>query len=181
MAAEILGLKLVPARTAGYDALRGKERIQIKGRAYGEKASKSQPISKIKLGAPYDTMLRSTMQHWRRARCWKRPTPPSVSTWPSPARKQENPAPWESRRSGRSHDASGKVRLEARPKQVRGCLDEIVSELLNAADNVECERFNKDTQLTATLLLLMRMVSLIPPLLLLLRLPSDDPYLRSGP
>ncbi len=57
VAAEILGLKLVPARTGGYDALRGKERIQIKGRAYGEKASKSQPISKIKQGAPYDTML----------------------------------------------------------------------------------------------------------------------------
>jgi len=34
VAAEILGLTLVPARTTGYDALRGSERIQIKGRAY---------------------------------------------------------------------------------------------------------------------------------------------------
>jgi hypothetical protein len=71
--------------------------------------------------------------------------------------------------------------LKLDPKQVRGCLDEIVSELLNAADNVECQRFNKDTQLTATLSQLMRMASLIRPLLLLMRLPSDDPYLRSGP
>jgi hypothetical protein len=30
-----------------------------------------------------------------------------------PGSKQENPASWESRRSGRSHDASGKVRLDA--------------------------------------------------------------------
>ncbi len=37
VAAEILGLQLVPARTVGYDTLRGKERIRIKGRAYGEK------------------------------------------------------------------------------------------------------------------------------------------------
>jgi hypothetical protein len=36
VAAEILGLKLVEARNVGYDALRGKERIQIKGRAYTE-------------------------------------------------------------------------------------------------------------------------------------------------
>jgi hypothetical protein len=35
VAAEELGLVLAPARTTGYDALRGSERIQIKGRAYG--------------------------------------------------------------------------------------------------------------------------------------------------
>ena len=46
---------------------------------------------------------------------------------------------------------------------------------------VELERLNKDTQLTATPLLLMRMVSPIRPLILLQRLRSDDPYLRSGP
>jgi len=57
VAAEILGLQLVPARTVGYDALRGEERIQIKGRAYGENASKSQRISKIKQGAPCDVVL----------------------------------------------------------------------------------------------------------------------------
>jgi hypothetical protein len=57
------------------------------------------------------------------------------------------------------------LNLEA--KQVRGCLDEIQSELFNAADDEECQRFHKDTQLTATLLLLARMLSLIRPLLLL--------------
>jgi hypothetical protein len=57
VAAEIIGLQLVPARTVGYDALRGEERIQIKGRAYGENASKSQRISKIKQGAPCDVVL----------------------------------------------------------------------------------------------------------------------------
>ncbi len=53
------------------------------------------------------------------------------------------------------------------PKQVRSCLDEIDSEIFKAADNEECQRFHKDTQLTATLLLLARMSSLIRPLLLL--------------
>lgn len=56
VAAEILGLELVPARTTGYDALRGSERIQIKGRAYtGRKAG--QRMSRIKLDAPCDTVL----------------------------------------------------------------------------------------------------------------------------
>jgi len=57
VAAEVLGLTLVPARTIGYDALRGKERIQIKGRAYGAKAKPGQRMSRIKLDAPCDTVL----------------------------------------------------------------------------------------------------------------------------
>lgn len=57
VAAEILGLTLVPARTVGYDALRGKERIQIKGRAYGAKAKPGQRMSRIRLDAPCDTVL----------------------------------------------------------------------------------------------------------------------------
>ncbi len=56
VASELLELKLVPARTVGHDALRGKERIQIKGRAYGE-TTKSQRLSTIKQGAPCDTVL----------------------------------------------------------------------------------------------------------------------------
>jgi hypothetical protein len=56
VAAQTLGLKLVPARTVGHDALRGKERIQIKGRAYGE-TRKSQRLGVIKSGAPCDTVL----------------------------------------------------------------------------------------------------------------------------
>lgn len=57
VAAEILGLTLAPARTTGYDALRGAERIQIKGRAYGEDAKPGQRISRIKVDAPCDTVL----------------------------------------------------------------------------------------------------------------------------
>jgi uncharacterized protein DUF6998 len=57
VAAEKLGLKLADARTPGYDALRGTERIQIKGRAYGAKANPSQRMSRIKLDAPCDTVL----------------------------------------------------------------------------------------------------------------------------
>lgn len=57
VAAEILGLKLTPARTAGYDALRGTERIQIKGRAYGTDAKPGQRMSRIKTDAPCDTVL----------------------------------------------------------------------------------------------------------------------------
>jgi hypothetical protein len=57
LAAEILGLELVAARTVGYDAIRGTERIQIKGRAYGLHAKPGQRISRIKLDAPCDTML----------------------------------------------------------------------------------------------------------------------------
>jgi hypothetical protein len=56
IAAEMLSLKLVPARTVGHDALRGKERIQIKGRAYGE-GKKSQRLGVIKPGAPCDAVL----------------------------------------------------------------------------------------------------------------------------
>jgi hypothetical protein len=56
LASELLGLQLAPARTEGYDALRGKERIQIKGRAYGD-TSKSQKLSTIKLEAPCDAVL----------------------------------------------------------------------------------------------------------------------------
>ncbi len=57
VAAELLGLKLADARAQGYDAMRGTERIQIKGRAYGADANPSQRISRIKLDAPCDTVL----------------------------------------------------------------------------------------------------------------------------
>jgi hypothetical protein len=61
VAAEILGLELAPPRTEGYDAIRktrnGSQRIQIKGRAFGEGSSKSQRMGKIKRGAPCDTVM----------------------------------------------------------------------------------------------------------------------------
>jgi hypothetical protein len=57
VAAETLQLTLAPARTVGFDALRGKERIQIKGRAYGGDAKPGQRISRIKADAPCDIVL----------------------------------------------------------------------------------------------------------------------------
>lgn len=61
VAAELLGLELAPPRTAGYDALRrtatGTERIQIKGRAYGEDAKPGQRLGTIKQGADCDAVL----------------------------------------------------------------------------------------------------------------------------
>jgi hypothetical protein len=57
MAAELLGLTLTPARTVGFDALRGKERIQIKGRALGISSKSGHRMSQIKLDAPCDTVL----------------------------------------------------------------------------------------------------------------------------
>jgi len=61
VAAKMLGLLLADARTPGYDATRqgqnGIERIQIKGRAYGEKAKPGQRMSRIKLNADCDVVL----------------------------------------------------------------------------------------------------------------------------
>lgn len=57
LASETLGLKLSPARNPGYDALRGAERIQIKGRAYGKNAKPGQRMGRIKLGIACDTVL----------------------------------------------------------------------------------------------------------------------------
>ena len=57
VAADLLGLTLTPARTTGYDALRGTERIQIKGRAYGKDAKPGQRMSRIKIDAPCDIVL----------------------------------------------------------------------------------------------------------------------------
>jgi hypothetical protein len=57
VASEILGLKLAPARTTGYDALRGTERIQIKSRAHGEKTNSGQKMARIRADSPCDTVL----------------------------------------------------------------------------------------------------------------------------
>jgi hypothetical protein len=56
VASQLLGLTLAPARTPGYDALRGTERIQIKGRAYG-KGKSGQRLSRINPDALCDTVL----------------------------------------------------------------------------------------------------------------------------
>jgi hypothetical protein len=61
VAAELLGLELAPARTAGYDAIRRRgtrnERIQIKGRAYGVDAKPGQRIGTLKRGMACDRVL----------------------------------------------------------------------------------------------------------------------------
>ena len=61
LAAEALGLKLVRARTPGYDAIRkrrGREqRIQIKARVYGDDAESGQRLRTIKRGSPCDFVL----------------------------------------------------------------------------------------------------------------------------
>ena len=61
VAAETLGLELAPPRTKGYDAIRkvpeGDQRIQIKGRAYGEDAKPGQRLGTIKRGSPCDAVL----------------------------------------------------------------------------------------------------------------------------
>ncbi len=61
LAAEALGLELVPPRTPGYDAIRrtpeGPQRIQIKGRAFGDDAKPGQRLGIIKRGAPCDSVL----------------------------------------------------------------------------------------------------------------------------
>lgn len=59
IAAELLDLELAPPRTKGYDAILqtpdGPVRVQIKGRAYGERANTSQRLGTIKRGADCDT------------------------------------------------------------------------------------------------------------------------------
>jgi hypothetical protein len=63
VAAEILGLELAPPRTAGYDALRGVERIQIKGRAHGKKTNSGQKMGRIRTDSPCDTVLLVVMHN----------------------------------------------------------------------------------------------------------------------
>jgi hypothetical protein len=56
-AARILGLTLAEARTPGYDALRGEERIQIKGRVIGKDAKPGQRLGQIRLDHEWDAVL----------------------------------------------------------------------------------------------------------------------------
>jgi hypothetical protein len=61
VAADTLDLELAPPRTKGYDAIRqtadGPQRVQIKGRAFGDDAKPSQRVGTIKRGAPCDAVL----------------------------------------------------------------------------------------------------------------------------
>lgn len=61
VAADLLGLELVPPRTPGHDALRRingrRERVQIKGRALGEGGHARHRIGSIKQGAACDKIM----------------------------------------------------------------------------------------------------------------------------
>ena len=54
-AADKLGLKLADARTAGHDALRGGEEIQIKGRAYKKGRASLGRTGIIKIDSDFDS------------------------------------------------------------------------------------------------------------------------------
>lgn len=93
VAAELLGLALAPARTAGYDAVRqtphGEQRIQIKGRAFGEASKRSQRLGTIKRGADCDTVLLVLLDNRTLApvEMWEAPYPAVVACLDRPGSK----------------------------------------------------------------------------------------------
>lgn len=56
-AARIMGLELTEARQAGYDARKGRKRIQIKGRVIEPGSKKSQRIGAIRLDKIWDSVM----------------------------------------------------------------------------------------------------------------------------
>ncbi len=56
-AADKLGLKLADARTVGYDALRGTEKIQIKGRAFKKGRASLGRTGIIKIDSDFDFVI----------------------------------------------------------------------------------------------------------------------------
>jgi hypothetical protein len=68
------------------------------------------------------------------------------------------------------------VKTDFEPKHIVRCLDEMEGELFRIAEDDQCQRFHKDTQLTAVVLLLMRMSSLTRSLLLLLESGDFDGF-----
>lgn len=66
-AARVLGLELVAARQAGYDAVRfegsKRRRLQIKGRCLLPGSNRSQRLSKIDIRKPFDGVLLVLMDH----------------------------------------------------------------------------------------------------------------------
>jgi len=61
-------------------------------------------------------------------------------------------------------------------EQVRRCLDEIENALFTVAETDDCQKFHRDSQLTAVVLLALRMSSLIRSLLALLPSESFDGF-----
>ena len=56
-AAELFSMTLMPARSVGFDAMRGQERVQIKARAKDPKAKQMGRLSRISLDKPCDTVM----------------------------------------------------------------------------------------------------------------------------
>ena len=56
-AARLLNLTLTEARQAGYDAIKGRRKIQIKGRAFGKNAKASQRLGAIRLDKEWDSVV----------------------------------------------------------------------------------------------------------------------------
>lgn len=96
VAAELLGLDLVPPRTAGYDALRhtlaGPQRIQIKGRAYDPVARSSQRIGTIKRDGPCDVVMLVLLDNATLdpVEIWEAPFPAVVARLIEPGSKARN-------------------------------------------------------------------------------------------
>jgi hypothetical protein len=61
-------------------------------------------------------------------------------------------------------------------KKVAACLDELDRELFRAADHVDCDKFHKNSQMTAVLILLVRCSSLLRSSLLLFENRASDGF-----
>jgi len=62
-AAKILGMDLAPARTKGYDATRGEEKVQIKARAPDPKVKQLGRMSRIDKNKPCQTVMLVVLDH----------------------------------------------------------------------------------------------------------------------
>src|ERR1700688_4705523 len=68
-----------------------------------------------------------------------------------------------------SEISSLELSMALEPEAILHCLDEVESGLFEAADDNDCQRFHRNSQLTAVLLLLLRTSSLLRSMLLLVQ------------
>lgn len=96
VAAELLGLELADARTAGYDAVRsgpnGPVFIQIKGRAHGDDAKPGQRLGRIKINAQCDIVLLVLLDNatLEPREIWEAPFPEVIARLAEPGSKARN-------------------------------------------------------------------------------------------
>lgn len=90
-AARILGLELADARTPGYDALRGSERLQIKGRVIGRSARPGQRMGALRLEHEWDAVLLVILDEDLQAReIWEAPRDKVEAALTKPGSKARN-------------------------------------------------------------------------------------------